>query len=99
MFLSQTSCATPRRKIDAPIVMMISVTMSAFFARPTARRSSARPTIAAMPIAPRIATGMGTPVATRETALMPPIITNSPWAKLMTRLALKMIEKPSATSA
>ena len=30
---------------------------------------------------------------------MPPIITNSPWAKLITWLALKMMEKPSATSA
>ena len=46
-----------------------------------------------------MAAGIGMPVATSDTALMPPIITNSPCAKLMTRLALKMIEKPSATSA
>ena len=99
MRLSQTSCARPRRKIDAPMVMMIRVTTSALRAWPTASRSSSRPTTPETATAPRIATGIGAPAATSETALMPPIITNSPWAKLITRLALKMIEKPSATKA
>ena len=45
------------------------------------------------------ASGSGNPEPISETVVMPPIITNSPWAKLMTWLALKMIEKPSATSA
>ena len=37
--------------------------------------------------APTMATGSGT-TATRETAIIPPSITNSPWAKLMMPVAL-----------
>ena len=46
--LSQTSCATPRRKIEAPMVMMISVTTSARRAPARSRTSrAASPTTAA----------------------------------------------------
>ena len=98
-FLSHTSIASPRRKIDAPIVMMISVTTEAPRAGSTANFSSARPTSAAATIASGIASRYGNPLAVSDTVAMPPIITNSPWAKLITWLALKMMEKPSATSA
>ncbi len=84
MLLSQTTCARPRRKIDAPIVMMISVTTSALRARPTASHSSSSPTTPVAATAPRRAIGIGSPEPMNDTALMPPIITNSPWAKLMT---------------
>jgi hypothetical protein len=96
---SQITWAAPRRKIEAPIVMMIRVTTEAPRAVSTANLSSAMPTRVAATIASPIATGMGSPAATSETVAMPPIMTNSPWAKLITWLELKMIEKPRPTSA
>ena len=56
-FLSQTSVARPRRKIDAPMVMMISVTTGAPRAGSTANFSSASPTSAAATTASGIASG------------------------------------------
>ena len=78
----------PRRKIEAPIVMMIRVTTEASRAGRTPKRSIARPTATASAIAASAASGSGTPAAARNTVAMPPIMTNSPWAKLITWLAL-----------
>ena len=96
---SQITWAAPRRKIEAPMVMIMSVTTEAPRAGSTANFSSAMPTMVAAATASRMASGMGRPSATSETVAMPPIMTNSPWAKLITWLALKMIEKPRPTSA
>ena len=87
-FLSQTSVARPRSRIEAPMVMMISVTTEAPRAGSTANFSSARPTAAAASTATGIASGSGSPASASDTVAMPPIITNSPCAKLMTWLAL-----------
>ena len=70
------------------MVMMISVTTDAPRAGSTANFSSARPTAAAASTAAGIATSTGNPAPASETVTMPPIITNSPCAKLMTWLAL-----------
>ena len=88
IFLSHVSVARPRSRIEAPIVMMISVTTEAPRAGSTANFSSRRPSNAATATARTTATGRGRPESTSHTLLMPPIITNSPCAKLMTWLAL-----------
>ena len=44
--------------------------------------------MAAMATAPAMAAGIGIPAASSDTTLIPPIITNSPCAKLITRLAM-----------
>ncbi len=68
--------------------MMISVITEAPLAGRTPKRSSARPIATASAIAPSAASGSGRPAAARNTVAMPPIITNSPCAKLITWLAL-----------
>jgi hypothetical protein len=70
------------------MVMMISVTTGAPRAGSTASFSSASPTSVAPPTAASAASGSGSPASTNAAAAMPPIITNSPCAKLMTWLAL-----------
>ena len=87
-FLSNRTPAMPRRKIEAPMVMMIRVTTEASRAGRTPKRSIARPTATASAIAASAASGSGTPAAATNTVAMPPIMTNSPWAKLITWLAL-----------
>jgi hypothetical protein len=71
--------------------MMISVTTSALPLRCAGSMASlctATPTAAAASTASGTAAHSGKPVATSETADMPPIITNSPCAKLIAWLAL-----------
>ena len=70
------------------MVMMISVTVSAWRAGSMASFSSSSPTMTAASTASGTAASSGSPAPTSVTALMPPIITNSPCAKLMARLAL-----------
>ena len=86
--LPHTTSASPRRKMEAPMVMMMSVTTEALRALSMANLASSTPPsmAAAQPI--RIASGSGRPAAVSVAALMPPIMMNSPWAKLMTVLAL-----------
>ena len=86
--LSKTICATPRNRIDAPIVMMIKVTADAPRAGSIASQYSSRPTTTAMQIAISAASGRGTPAADANTVTIPPSITNSPWAKFTTSDAL-----------
>ena len=81
------------------MVMMISVTVPAWRAGSMASFSMSSATTTDASTASGSATSSGRPSASSVTALMPPIITNSPCAKLIAPLALKMIEKPSATSA
>ena len=87
-FLPQMSWATPRRKIDAPMVMMMSVTTEAPRAGSTANFSSARPIATVASAASTRANRKGTPAVIRLMAIMAPIITNSPCAKFTTSEAL-----------
>lgn len=74
--------------MEAPMVMMIRVTTSACFAGAMARRCNRIPRMPASTTARMIASSIGIPMAMNDTVAMPPIIRNSPWAKLMTWLAL-----------
>ena len=86
--LSMTICVAPRRKIEAPMVMMIRVTTEPSRAGSMASFSSSKPTNTVMATAQGIAKYNGRPASSRKTVDMPPSITNSPWAKLMTLLEL-----------
>ena len=88
MPLPQTSWARPRRNSETPMVMMISVTVPAWRAGSIASFSTTSATSTAAATASGSATPRGSPAAHRVAALMPPIITNSPWAKLIAPLAL-----------
>ena len=85
---SNTICATPRRKIEAPMVIMISATGLEPRAGSIASRCSASPMPVVSATAISAAIGSGTPATDRNTVVMPPSITNSPWAKLMMSEAL-----------
>ena len=78
----------PRMTSDTPIVMMISGTGSAVFTGSIASLSTATPTAAGSKIANNSANGRGIPALRKNTASMPPSMMNSPWAKLITLLAL-----------
>ncbi len=85
--LSKTTCASPRRKIEAPMVMMISVTAEAarrFDGEPVQQQADAHGDA----MATSAASGSGTPAAATNTVVMPPIMTNSPCAKFTTSEAL-----------
>ena len=84
---SQTWMA-PRITSEAPIVTMISVTVSAPLIGSIASFSTSKPTPAGIRIARTSAAGRGRPVPVKYTASIPPSMMNSPWAKLMTLLAL-----------
>ena len=86
--LSKTSCATPRMKIEAPMVMMMSETTGAPRAGSMASLLSATPTAAVPAMAISAASGSGRPAMCAKTVIMPPSITNSPWAKFTTSEAL-----------
>jgi hypothetical protein len=70
------------------MVIMISTTGLASPAGSMAKRWSSKPTITVATIARSAASGSGTPAAARNTVVMPPSMTNSPCAKLMTSEAL-----------
>ena len=70
------------------MVMMIRVTVSAPLTGSMASFSISTPTTAGTSIASSSATGSGSPAWVNNTASMPPSMMNSPWAKLMTLLAL-----------
>ena len=70
------------------MVMMISVTVSAPRTGSMAIFSTSTPTTAGNKIASSSTTGSGKPMWVKNTANMPPNMMNSPWAKLMTLLAL-----------
>ena len=70
------------------MVIMMSDTTSALPAGSMASFSSSSPTSAAISTARTIARGSGTPAEVSITADTPPIMMNSPWAKLITPLAL-----------
>jgi len=74
--------------VEALVVMMMSTTALAPRAGSIAKRWSASPTITVKTIARHAANGSGTPARARNTVVIPPSITNSPWAKLMTSEAL-----------
>ncbi len=86
--LPSFTCTSPRMNSEAPMVMMISVTTSAFFAGSMASFSTSRPPSAAAATAMAMASGSGMPCELINAAAMPPSMMNSPWAKLITPLAL-----------
>ena len=73
---------------EAPIVMMIRVTVSAPLTGSIASFSSATPTSAGTRMAKTSARASGSPLWAKNTASIAPSMMNSPWAKLMTWLAL-----------
>ena len=73
---------------EAPMVMMISVTVSAPFTGSMVTFSITMPTMAGIRMARMKATGNGRPALVKYTASMPPSMMNSPCAKLMTLLEL-----------
>ena len=70
------------------MVMMISVTAEAPRAGSIANWCRAKPTAVATMMASSAASGSGTPAAAAKNVTMPPSMTNSPCAKLMTSEAL-----------
>ena len=70
------------------MVMMISATTEAPRAGAMASLCRMSPTATAARIASGAAIHSGTPAANRKKVVMPPIITNSPWAKFTTSEAL-----------
>ena len=89
MSLPHSSRARPRRKMEAPMVMMMAPTTVMPLAGAMAKRCSIRPTTRVSRTAPRMAAGSGRPLpADRAMAPMAPSITNSPWARFTTSEAL-----------
>jgi len=71
------------------MVTMIMATTVALLASPVTTRSNTSPVTTATPIATTTASGRPTSSrVSRNTLAIPPIMTNSPCAKLITRLAL-----------
>ena len=66
------------------MVIIIKVTTSAFLAGAIAKRCKQIPITPASNTARTMETGIGNPIPTNETVAIPPIIKNSPWAKLIT---------------
>ncbi len=86
--LPKITAVRPRITREAPMVMMIRVTVSAPFTGSMASFSISTPTTAGTRMASTRAAGRGRPDCTKNTASMPPSMMNSPWAKLITLLAL-----------
>ncbi len=82
------SLAPPFRTREAPMVAMISVIIEAAGKGRIVSRSTASPTIVTATTATTAATARGKPNSVRATAPIPPSITSSPWAKLITPVAL-----------
>ena len=70
------------------MVIMISATGLAPRAGSMAKRCKANPTPVVTTMAISAANGSGTPAIAMKTVVMPPSMTNSPWAKLMMSDAL-----------
>jgi hypothetical protein len=85
-----TTSTTPRSRMELPIVMMMMVAICEGSIFATAKRYSATPASTVSRIAAGMASQSGSrpAVTTRKAVTMPPSMTNSPWAKLMTLLAL-----------
>ena len=81
--------AAPFMAIARPMVMMIRFRTVGFRVNPKVIFSEIKPKIRQMMVAEGKTRGMGHPQAVNvEAAIMAPSITNSPWAKLMTSVAL-----------
>ena len=86
--LPQRIMASVRKASDAPTVTMIWARTVALRRGRMASCSKTMPTNMTMGTAPQKATGRGSPARISVTAVKPPSITNSPWAKLMMSVAL-----------
>jgi len=85
--------------MDSPMVMMISWMTLALRTGRMVKRSISPPTMTVARTAAAIASGSGRLQAVRKNTLnIPPSMTNSPWAKLMMPVVLKMIVNPSPVS-
>ena len=81
-FSSQTCSAASRTRMERPMVMMITRRTAGFFSHEMKTSCSSTPTRPVMTTASAMAAGSGMTL-TREMAIIPPSIRNSPWAKLM----------------
>lgn len=97
--MPQISRAALRIITDTPSVMVIWMNIGLRRAGARVSRSCAMPSSAPTATAARMANGSGVPSAVRLAATRPPIMTNSPWAKLTTPETLAHRTKPSATRA
>ena len=87
--LPQSSMAPPRMRMLTPMVMMTRLMAGQSRTGRMARRSTSAPSSVVPATARTMASGSGRPRARMQnTLIMPPSITNSPWAKLMMPVAL-----------
>ena len=87
--MPHTTSAAPRMAIEAPIVMMINVTVEAFRAGRMVSQWWAAPRAATMTTVKTKARGRGRSSLLRsETMVSAPSMALSPWAKLMTPVTL-----------
>ncbi len=97
--LPQTIMARPRMKILPPIVMMTSPRGDGFFNGLMASRSKITPTTVVTRTARSIAAGSGILTTEKKNQeSIPPSMTNSPCAKFMFPVELKIIAKPRPIS-
>jgi len=82
--------------MDTPMVMITRLMAGAPATGRMVRRSMTAPTTVVARAARTTARPTGRPRCAKDTANMPPSMTNSPWAKLMRPVVLKMMVKPSA---
>ena len=96
----QSIMAAPRRKMEAPTVMMTSTMGWGFFTVRMAMRSKRNPAQATPATVRTKAAGRGRcSPPHRVTRPRAPSMTNSPWAKLISSVALKSMENPMAITA
>ncbi len=74
-------------RMESPMVMMIILNIPGFLSHEKNTSCTAMPTRPVAATATAMASGRGRN-ACRETAIMPPSMRNSPWAKLMTPVEL-----------
>ena len=96
--LPQIIITRPLIMMASPMVTMIRFRTSGLRLRPSVIFSANRPINVTAMTANVNAAGTGQPkLAATAAAVMPPSMTNSPWAKLMTPLVLYTMQKPTAT--
>jgi len=85
--------------MDKAMVIIISAVGDAFLAGEIAIRSKVIPTIPTTNAERRGINRRGILIEYKATPINPPKITNSPWQRLMTLLALNIRENPTAITA
>ncbi len=100
MSFPHRSIATALMNMETPMVIMMRFITEAFLTGLMASLSMRKPTKVAISRARAMHRPRGRPVhRLTKTLSIPPSMTNSPWAKLIIPVALKIIVKPRAVSA